>query len=100
LIPVVACVGLKAQRINAVVAALGGERVDVVPWSDAPDRFVKFALVPARVHSVEVDWPQHRAVAIVSKDQLDLARGADGDNEALASQLTGWTVNVVTHDAV
>jgi N utilization substance protein A len=93
--PVHVCVGSKAVHINALVTALGGERVDVLPWSDSPERFVKLALAPARVHSVDLDWVGHRAIAHVSPDQLDLARGADDLNASLASDLTSWTVAIV-----
>ena len=97
--PVVACVGPTATRVNALAAALGGERIDILPWSDAPERFVTLALAPARVRSVELDLPRHRAVARVSPDQLDIARGQDELNARLASELTGWTVAVVAGDA-
>ena len=97
--PVTACVGPRAQRISAVRAALGGERIDVLPWSDDPERFVKLALAPARVRSVELDWPGNRATAIVSTDQYELARGEDAVNQTLASDLTGWTVEVAAIDA-
>lgn len=93
--PVVACVGPKAARVHAVAAALGGERIDVLPWSDSPERFVQLALAPARVQSVEFDMPRHRAVAHVPRDQVDLARGEDDLNSRLASELTGWTVAIV-----
>lgn len=93
--PVGACVGPGAQRINAVVSSLGGERIDVLPWSEVPERFVTLALAPARVRSVDLDLAGHRAVAHVTADQLDLARGDDDLNARLASELTGWTVAVV-----
>lgn len=97
--PVVACVGPQAAHVNAVGKELGGERIDVLPWSDTPDRFVKLALAPARVWSVELDLPRHRATAYVPPDQLELARGEDELNARLASELTGWTVAIVARDA-
>ena len=97
--PVVACVGAKATRIKTVGAALGGERIDVLPWSDVPEHFVKLALAPARVHSVDLDLAGHRAVAHVSPGQLHLARGEDDLNSNLASELTGWTVAIVADSA-
>ena|SRR5687768_12306799 len=97
--PVVACVGSKATRIKAVVTALGGERIDMLPWSDVPERFVKLALAPADVRSVDLDFVGHRATAHVPPDQLDLARGDDDLNSNLASELTGWTVAVVADGA-
>ena len=93
--PVAACVGPNASRINAVVAALGGECIDLLPWTASPEHFVKLALTPAHIHSVELDPARHRAVAYVAPDQLDAARGPDDLNSRLASELTGWSVAVV-----
>jgi N utilization substance protein A len=92
--PVSACVGPRAERITAVRLALGGERIDVLPWSDDPERLVKLALAPAPVRSVELDWPRHRATAFVPNDKYEFARGENAVNQTLASELTGWTVEV------
>jgi N utilization substance protein A len=95
--PVTVCVGEDHRRVDAIVAALGGEEVDILRWSDDPERFVRLALAPAHVR-VTLDRPHHRAVASVPPDQLDLAHGKHDENPALASDLTGWTVEVVAVD--
>lgn len=92
--PVGVCVGPRAQRIAAVRTALGGERIDVLPWSDLPERRIPLALAPARVQRVELDWSRQRARVFVPVDQVDLARGEDGLNQALAGEITGWTVEI------
>jgi N utilization substance protein A len=92
--PVGACVGLKGSRVQAVVNELGGERIDIVPWSSDPERFAKLALAPARVAKVFSD-PETRTVqAIVDEDQLSLAIGKNGQNVRLASELTGWKIDL------
>src|SRR3712207_5638208 len=86
--PVGACVGLRGARVQAVVNELGGERIDIVPWSSDPERFAKLALAPARVARVFSD-PGNRAIqAVVDEDQLSLAIGRNGQNVRLASELT------------
>jgi N utilization substance protein A len=92
--PVGACVGLKGSRVQAVVNELGGERIDIVPWSSDPERFAKLALAPARVARVFSD-PETRTIqAIVDEDQLSLAIGKNGQNVRLASELTGWKIDL------
>jgi N utilization substance protein A len=92
--PVGACVGLKGSRVQAVVNELGGERIDIVPWSPDPERFAKLALAPARVARVFSD-PESRTIqAIVDEDQLSLAIGKNGQNVRLASELTGWKIDL------
>ncbi len=92
--PVGACVGLKGSRVQAVVNELGGERIDIVPWSPDPERFAKLALAPARVARVFSD-PETRTIqAIVDEDQLSLAIGKNGQNVRLASELTGWKIDL------
>lgn len=92
--PVGACVGLKGSRVQAVVNELGGERIDIVPWSSDPERFAKMALAPARVARVFSD-PAARAIqAVVDEDQLSLAIGRNGQNVRLASELTGWKIDL------
>ncbi len=92
--PVGACVGLKGSRVQAVVNELGGERIDIVPWSPDPERFAKLALAPARVARVFAD-PDNRIIqAIVDEDQLSLAIGRNGQNVRLASELTGWKIDL------
>ena len=90
--PVGACVGLKGSRVQAVVNELGGERIDIVPWSPDPERFAKLALAPARVARVFSDPDTKTIQAIVDEDQLSLAIGRNGQNVRLASELTGWKI--------
>ncbi len=92
--PVGACVGLKGARVQAVVNELGGERIDIVPWSADPERFAKLALAPAKVARVLSDPATKTIQAIVDEDQLSLAIGRNGQNVRLASELTGWKIDL------
>ncbi len=92
--PVGACVGLKGARVQAVVNELGGERIDIVPWSEEPERFAKLALAPARVARVFSDPVTRTIQAVVDEDQLSLAIGRSGQNVRLASELTGWKIDL------
>src|SRR6266568_1594221 len=92
--PVGACVGLKGSRVQAVVNELNGERIDIVPWSSDPERFAKLALAPARVARVFSDPESKTIQAIVDEDQLSLEIGRNGQNVRLASELTGWKVDL------
>src|SRR6267142_1536672 len=92
--PVGACVGLKGSRVQAVVNELGGERIDIVPWSSDPERFAKLALAPARVARVFSDPDAKTIQAIVDEDQLSLAIGRNGQNVRLASELTAWKIDL------
>ncbi|MGI8499114.1 MAG: transcription termination factor NusA [Gemmatimonadaceae bacterium] len=92
--PVGACVGLKGSRVQAVVNELGGERIDIVPWSNDPERFAKLALAPARVARVFSDPISKTIQAVVDEDQLSLAIGRNGQNVRLASELTGWKIDL------
>ncbi len=92
--PVGACVGLKGSRVQAVVNELNGERIDIVPWSNDPERFATLALAPARVARVFSDPEQRTIQAVVDEDQLSLAIGRNGQNVRLASELTGWKIDL------
>ena len=92
--PVGACVGLKGARVQAVVNELGGERIDIVPWSADPERFAKLALAPAKVARVFSDPATKTIQAVVDEDQLSLAIGRNGQNVRLASELTGWKIDL------
>jgi N utilization substance protein A len=92
--PVGACVGMKGSRVQAVVQELRGEKIDIVPWDDDPARFVCNALAPAEVSRVLVDDGTHTMEIIVPDDQLSLAIGRRGQNVRLASQLTGWKLEI------
>ncbi len=93
-----ACVGNKGARVNAVVAELGGEKVDIIQWSENPLEFIAKALSPAKVISVtQID--EKSAVAVVPDDKLSLAIGRDGQNARLAARLTGWKIDVKSESA-
>src|SRR5512141_1851331 len=92
--PVGACVGLKGSRVQTVVNELGGERIDIVPWSPDPERFAKLALAPAKVARVFSDAVSKTIQAVVDEDQLSLAIGRNGQNVRLASELTGWKIDL------
>ena len=92
--PVGACVGLKGSRVQAVVNELGGERIDIVPWSPDPERFARLALAPARVAKVFSDPESKTIQAVVDEDQLSLAIGRNGQNVRLASELPGWKIDL------
>src|SRR5688572_11975 len=92
--PVGACVGLKGSRVQAVVNELGGERIDIVPWSPDPERFARLALAPARVAKVFSDPDSKTIQAVVDEDQLSLAIGRNGQNVRLASELTAWKIDL------
>ena len=94
--PVGACVGMKGSRVQAVVRELSSERIDIVPWSDDEAIFLSRALNPATVRRVVIDRREKRMSAIVDDDQLSLAIGKEGQNARLASQLTGWHVDIMT----
>ncbi len=92
--PVGACVGLKGARVQAVVNELGGERIDIVPWSSDPERFARLALAPAKVARVFSDAEARTINVVVDEDQLSLAIGRNGQNVRLASELTGWKIDL------
>jgi N utilization substance protein A len=92
--PVGACVGMKGARVQAVVNELAGERIDIVPWSPDPERFAKLALAPAKVARVFSDPGTKTIQAVVDDDQLSLAIGRNGQNVRLASELTGWKIDL------
>ena len=94
--PVGACVGMKGSRVQAVVRELSNERIDIVPWSEDEAIFLSRALSPATVRRVVVDRREKRMTAIVDDDQLSLAIGKSGQNARLASQLSGWKVDIIT----
>jgi N utilization substance protein A len=94
--PVGACVGMRGARVQAVSSELGGERVDIILWDDNPAQLVINAMAPADISSIVVDEDSHTMDLAVNKDQLSQAIGRNGQNVRLASQLTGWTLNVMT----
>jgi transcription termination/antitermination protein NusA len=94
--PVGACVGMRGSRVQAVVGELQGEKIDIIPWSPDPATFVVNALAPAEVAKVVLDEETHRIEVVVPDDQLSLAIGRRGQNVRLASQLTGWDIDILT----
>jgi len=94
--PVGTCVGMRGSRVQAVTQELAGERVDIILWSAEPAQFVINALAPAEVSSIVVDEERHSMDVVVDEDQLALAIGKGGQNVRLASELTGWQLNIMT----
>ncbi len=94
--PVGACVGMRGSRVQAVSNELAGERVDIVPWNDNPAQFVINAMSPAEVQSIVMDEESHSMDIAVNEDNLSKAIGRGGQNVRLASQLSGWELNVMT----
>ncbi len=92
------CIGMRGSRVQAVTSELGGERVDIVLWSPEPAQFVIHALAPAEISSIVVDEEKHSMDVVVVEEQLALAIGRSGQNVRLASELTGWTLNIMTAD--
>jgi N utilization substance protein A len=96
--PVGACVGMRGSRVQAVVQELQGERIDIIPWSPDEATFLVNALQPAEVAKVVLDEDTRRIEVVVPEDQLSLAIGRRGQNVRLASQLTGWDIDIMTED--
>lgn len=93
--PIGTCVGVRGTRVNAVTNELAGERVDIVLWSDDPAQFVIGALAPANVSSIVVDEERHAMDVVVDEENLAIAIGCGGQNVRLASDLTGWKINIM-----
>ena len=96
--PIGTCVGLRGSRVTAVRNEIGGENIDIVLWSADPAQFVIGALSPAEVSSIVVDEEKHVMDVVVDEDNLAIAIGRSGQNVRLASELTGWTINLMTQD--
>ena len=94
--PVGACVGMRGSRVQAVVSELQGEKIEIIPWTDDPVTFVINALAPAVPSKVVMDEDANRMEVVIPDDQLSLAIGRRGQNVRLASQLTGWFVDIFT----
>src|SRR6186713_1401328 len=94
--PVGACVGMRGSRVQAVVGELQGEKIDIIPWSQDAASFIVNALQPAEVAKVVLDEDAERIEVVVPDDQLSLAIGRRGQNVRLASQLTGWDIDILT----
>ncbi|MFM1827376.1 MAG: Transcription elongation protein nusA [Pseudomonadota bacterium] len=96
--PIGTCVGVRGSRVQAVTHELAGERVDIVLWSDDPAQFVIGALAPANVSSIVVDEERHAMDVVVDEAELAVAIGRGGQNVRLASELTGWQINIMTSE--
>lgn len=96
--PIGTCVGVRGSRVTAVTNELAGERVDIVLWSEDPAQFVIGALAPANVQSIVVDEERHAMDVVVDEENLAIAIGRGGQNVRLASDLTGWRINIMTAD--
>lgn len=96
--PVGACVGMRGSRVQAVVGELSGEKIDIIPWSEDPATFIVNALQPATVTKVVLDEDARRIEVVVPDEQLSLAIGRRGQNVRLASQLTGWDIDILTEE--
>ncbi|MBK7491677.1 MAG: transcription termination/antitermination protein NusA [Nitrosomonas sp.] len=94
--PIGTCVGMRGSRVQAVISELAGERVDIVLWSDDPATFIINALAPAEISSIMVDEEKHSMDIVVDDDNLAQAIGRGGQNVRLASELTGWELNIMT----
>ena len=94
--PIGTCVGVRGSRVNGVTNELAGERVDIVLWSDDPAQFVIGALAPANVQSIVVDEERHAMDVVVDEENLAIAIGRGGQNVRLASELTGWRINIMS----
>jgi len=96
--PVGACVGMRGSRVQAVVAELQGEKIDIIPWQPDAASFIVNALQPAEVAKVVLDEDAERIEVVVPDEQLSLAIGRRGQNVRLASQLTGWDIDILTEE--
>jgi N utilization substance protein A len=96
--PVGACVGMRGSRVQAVVNELAGEKIDIIPWNPDPATFIVNALQPAEVAKVVLDEESQRIEVVVPDEQLSLAIGRRGQNVRLASQLTGWAIDILTEE--
>ncbi len=96
--PVGACVGVRGSRIRNIVDELGGEKIDIVKWSDSSQNLISNALAPAKVSEIAICFELGRATVVVTEDQLSLAIGKHGQNVRLAARLTGWDIDILTPD--
>ena len=94
--PVGACVGQRGIRVNTVINELGGEKIDIIPWSENPRNFIEHALAPAKITNLILNEENREAIAEVEPDQFSLAVGKKGQNVRLAAKLTGWRIDIKT----
>ena len=91
-----ACVGMRGQRVKNVVRELGGERIDIIRWSEDAKEYIKAALSPAEIKDISLEKKKHQSNILVQDDQLSLAIGKQGQNVRLASKLTGWNIDILS----
>jgi len=96
--PVGSLVGQKGVRVGTVIAELGGEKIDIIEWSDNPAKFIANCLSPAKVLNVEIDEETHTAIVTVDENQLSLAIGRNGQNVRLAAKLAGWKIDIANRE--
>jgi len=92
--PVGSCVGPKGTRVNTITSELGGEKIDIIPWSENPSVFISNALSPAKVITIKINEEEHKAEVEVADNELSLAIGKGGQNVRLAAKLTGWKIDI------
>jgi len=92
--PVGSCVGQRGVRVSTVMSELGGEKIDIIEWSEDPAQFIEDALSPAKIENIEIDEENKHALIEVAEDQLSLAIGKGGQNVRLAAKLTGWKIDI------
>lgn len=93
--PVGSCVGQRGSRVQTIISELGGEKIDIIQYSEDPEKFIANALAPAKTLSIDLDQAEHRAIVKVSPDKLSLAIGKAGQNVRLAARLTGWKIDII-----
>jgi len=98
--PIGSCVGQRGSRIQTIIQELGGEKVDIIQYDEAAEKFIANALSPAKILNIEVNKKDKKAVVKVAEDQLSLAIGKGGQNVRLAARLTGWNIDIVADKAV
>lgn len=96
--PVGALVGQRGVRVSTIMSELGGEKIDIIEWSESPEEFISEALSPAKIIEINIDEEAHIAKVIVSEDQQSLAIGKGGQNVRLAAKLTGWKIDIASAD--
>lgn len=98
--PIGSCVGQKGVRVSTVMSELGGEKIDIIPWSPDPATYIASSLSPANVLNIDINEKEHKALIEVSNDQLSLAIGKGGQNVRLAAKLTGWRIDIKGMESV
>lgn len=93
--PIGACIGQRGSRINIIIDELGGEKIDIIQYSENPEEYLKNSLSPAKIDSVEINEESKEAIVNVAEDQFSLAIGRGGQNVRLSAELTGWTIKVM-----